>query len=93
MANDGADALEVSASEAGPIALLVTDVVMPRMRGSELAERLRIERPGLRVLYLSGYTDDTQLRGELPPGTDFLGKPFSAELLATRVRALLDNPL
>jgi two-component system cell cycle sensor histidine kinase/response regulator CckA len=87
-AGDGAEAL----AAAGPdvrIGLLVTDVVMPRMGGRELAERLRAQRPGLRVLFVSGYSDDA-LGDAGDPATGFLAKPFLAAELAAAVRALLD---
>jgi PAS domain S-box-containing protein len=87
---DGLDALELAARHAGDIDLLVTDVVMPRLGGRELASRLMAERPGLRVLFISGYTDDVDdLRELAGAGGDFLQKPFGPEALVTRVRALL----
>ncbi|MBK9778253.1 MAG: MASE1 domain-containing protein [bacterium] len=87
---DGLDALELAARHAGNIDLLVTDVVMPRLGGRELASRLMAERPGLRVLFISGYTDDVDdLRELAGAGGDFLQKPFGPEALVGRVRALL----
>ena len=87
---DGLDALELAARHAGDIDLLVTDVVMPRLGGRELASRLMAERPGLRVLFISGYTDDVDdLRELAGAGGDFLQKPFGPEALVGRVRALL----
>jgi PAS domain S-box-containing protein len=74
----------------GAIALLVTDVVMPGMNGPALAERLRTARPGMRVLYISGYTEDGLDLQDLDPVTGFLQKPFAPSLLAKRVRELLD---
>jgi CheY-like chemotaxis protein len=89
-ARHGADALRVSAEHAGPIDLLVTDVVMPQMSGRELARRLTALRPGLRVLYVSGYTDDAIVRhGMAGAGSAFLAKPFTADALADMVRRLL----
>ena len=89
-AANGADALELAAS-VGRIELLVTDVVMPGVGGPELAERLAAERPGLRVLFMSGYTQNAVSdRAALPPGHDFLPKPFSPGELEQRVRGLLD---
>jgi CheY-like chemotaxis protein len=71
--------------------LLVTDVVMPEMNGRQLAERLAEARPGLRVLYTSGYTDDAMIaRGVLERGFTFLQKPFSIEELALHVREALE---
>jgi CheY-like chemotaxis protein len=77
----------------GPIDLLVTDVVMPGLGGRELAAALKSRRPGLRLLYISGYTDDeVTRRGLLDAGAPFLEKPFEAEGLARRVRDVLDAP-
>ncbi len=71
--------------------LLVTDVVMPLMNGRQLAERLLADRPELKVLYMSGYTDDAVIaRGVIEAGTAFLQKPFGADKLAQKVRDLLD---
>jgi CheY-like chemotaxis protein len=92
VASSGTEALEVAARHAGPIHLLVTDVVMPKMGGRQLAEALRPTHPGLRVLYLSGYTDDAMLRrGVLEPGAAFLEKPFSIAALGLKVREVLDR--
>jgi two-component system, cell cycle sensor histidine kinase and response regulator CckA len=89
-ANGGAEALRIAQSHSGPLELLVSDVMMPRMSGPELAERLRGIRPEMRVLFVSGYTDGEIVRGgELEPGTDFLQKPFTREQLATKVREVL----
>jgi CheY-like chemotaxis protein len=89
-AEDGQRALEISRSHAGPIDLLLTDVVMPGLSGREVAERLTVERPRLRVLFMSGYTDDAIVRhGILTSEVAFLEKPFTASALTTRVRDLL----
>jgi PAS domain S-box-containing protein len=88
-ASDGKDALDVAAAHAGPIHLLLTDVVMPRMNGSELAARLTRERQ-VRVLYMSGYTETSMMRGSVADGA-FLQKPFSPIVLARTVRAVLDG--
>ena len=89
-ASDGPMALDLARRFEGPIDLLITDVVMPGMNGAELATRLREERPGLRVLYTSGYTDDAIVRqGVLLAGLAFIGKPFAPAQLARRVRELL----
>ncbi len=91
-AANGAEALGVAEGHPGPIHLVVADVVMPDLGGRELAERLRLGRPGLRVLYVSGYTDDAILRrGALEPGAAFLQKPFSPAALARKVREVLDQ--
>ena len=90
-AADGPEALEISRAHEGDVHLLVTDVVMPQMNGRELAERLAAERPGLRVLYVSGYTDHAVVRhGVLEEGIAFLSKPFDLGQLARTVREVLD---
>jgi two-component system cell cycle sensor histidine kinase/response regulator CckA len=72
--------------------LLVTDVVMPGSSGPRLFARLARQRPDLRVLYVSGYTDDAIIhQGQLAPGVDFLQKPFTADALNRRVREVLDR--
>jgi DNA-binding response OmpR family regulator len=92
-ARHGAEALEISQRHDGPIHLMVTDVVMPQMSGRELAQRLLPLRPEMRVLYMSGYTDDAIVRlGVLEAGTAFLSKPFTPDALAAKVREVLDTP-
>jgi signal transduction histidine kinase/ActR/RegA family two-component response regulator len=90
---DGAEAaLAAAAKHAGPIHLLLTDVVMPGLSGRELAERLRRARPDAKVLYMSGYTDDAMMRHGLDEtNAQFLQKPFSLEVLLARVRETLDR--
>jgi two-component system cell cycle sensor histidine kinase/response regulator CckA len=91
-AADGASALELSARHGGGIDILVTDVVMPGMSGRELAERLAPERPSMKVLYTSGYTDDAMVRqGVLNAGVAFLQKPFVPDTLTRKVREVLDG--
>lgn len=91
-ATSGEEALEKAAMHPGPIHLLLTDVVMPEMSGKELLGRLQQVRPGLRVLYMSGYTDNVIARhGMLEPGTPFIQKPFTPQALAHKVRAVLDR--
>jgi PAS domain S-box-containing protein len=91
VAKDGPAALEGAERFGGAIHLLLTDVVMPGINGRELARRLQARRPSLRVLYMSGYTDDAIARhGVLEPGTLLLSKPFTEELLTRRVREALD---
>jgi two-component system, cell cycle sensor histidine kinase and response regulator CckA len=91
-AHDGVYALELAASHPGTIDLLLTDVVMPKMSGRELAERFRAQRPGMKVLYTSGYTDGVIAEsGVLEPGTEFLQKPFSFAELTQKVRSVLDS--
>ena len=92
-ASDGEDALHLAARHQGTIDLVLTDVVMPRAGGRELAERLLAVRPDTRVLYMSGYTDDSVVRhGILEGGVAYLQKPFSPEGLARKVREVLDAP-
>jgi two-component system cell cycle sensor histidine kinase/response regulator CckA len=92
-AADGQSALELALEQEGPIHLLVTDVIMPEMSGPQLADRLRERRPELKVLFVSGYTDDAIVRhGILEPGIAFLQKPFTPEALARKVREVLDKP-
>jgi CheY-like chemotaxis protein len=88
-AGDGEEALDVSSRHAGPIDLLITDVVMPRMNGSELAVRLSSARP-VRVLYMSGYTETALPEGQVA-GSRFMHKPFSPATLARAVREVLDG--
>ena len=92
-ASDGEDALHLAARYQGTIDLVLTDVVMPRAGGRELAERLLTVRRDTRVLYMSGYTDDSVVRhGILEGGVAYLQKPFSPEGLARKVREVLDAP-
>jgi len=92
-ARHGAEALDISERHQGPIHLMVTDVVMPQMSGRELAQRLQPLRPDMKVLYMSGYTDDAIVRhGVLGAGMAFLSKPFTPDALALKVREVLDTP-
>jgi signal transduction histidine kinase len=91
-ARDGEQAVGVCRTHAGPVDLLLTDVVMPGMSGREAAEAAKRLRPGLRVLFVSGYTDDAVVRhGVLRAEAAFLQKPFTAEALASKVRGVLEG--
>ena len=90
-AENATQALARAGAHAGPIQLLVADVVMPGASGWELARRLAESRPDTRVLYVSGYTDDAIVHhGMLEPGLNFLQKPFTPAALARKVRDVLD---
>jgi CheY-like chemotaxis protein len=90
-AEHGTEALRVAEHNRGPIHLLVTDVVMPQMGGRELADHLNALYPQMKVLYLSGYTDDAVVRyGVSEARTYFLQKPFTPASLAQKVREVLD---
>jgi CheY-like chemotaxis protein len=91
-ARHGRDALLLAGEHGGGIDLLLTDVVMPEMSGRELAETLQDRQPGLKVLFMSGYTDDEVLqRGVSGKDAPLVRKPFAAEELVRRVRMLLDG--
>ena len=91
-AASGDEALRLSESYDGPIDVLVTDMVMPGMGGRAVADRLLALRPELRVLYISGYSEDEVLEGGSDAQASFVGKPFTPEELALKVRALIDRP-
>ncbi len=92
-AGDGEQALRLAAEHPGALHLLISDVVMPRLGGRELSERVRALRPDCRVLFVSGYTDDAILRhGVQSDGAAFLAKPFSPRALSQRVREVLGAP-
>jgi two-component system, cell cycle sensor histidine kinase and response regulator CckA len=91
-AGHGEEAIRISRRHQGPIHLLMTDVIMPRMSGSELAKKLRPLRKEMKVLYMSGYPDNTIVHhGVLQPGTAFLQKPFTVRALEQKVREILDS--
>jgi signal transduction histidine kinase/CheY-like chemotaxis protein len=93
VASHGEAALGAARRHRGSIDLLITDVVMPRLDGCGLARQLSAERPGLRVLYMSGHGIDTATRRGMVDGSTLLEKPFSTETLSLRVREALDRPL
>jgi PAS domain S-box-containing protein len=90
-ARDGEEALEVDAAHAGPIDILVTDLVMPRMGGRQLADELTRRRPKTRVLFMSGYSDEAMVRHGVSDGSvEFLQKPFTTLDFVRKVRDVLD---
>jgi len=91
-ASDGAEALEKFAPVCDTVAMLITDVIMPKMGGRELSEKLKKRCPDIKILFTSGYTDDAVLRhGITDAGANFLQKPFSFKSLARTVRSMLDG--
>jgi signal transduction histidine kinase/CheY-like chemotaxis protein len=91
-AGSGEEALGLAVRHAGPIHVLLADVVMPGLAGPALAERFAVVRPGARVLYMSGYAGDDLARRGLPEdATHLVPKPFTADLLGRRVREALDG--
>jgi PAS domain S-box-containing protein len=91
-ARHGAEALSLCESHSGPLDLLVTDVIMPVLGGRELADRLTSVRPEMKVLYISGYTDDSVVRhGVESEGKPLLHKPFTPDVLLRKVREVLDQ--
>jgi PAS domain S-box-containing protein len=93
-APDGIQGMKVAESFNGKIDILITDVAMPGMSGHELAKRVAASRPGIKILFLSGYTEDAIIHeGVLDPGTAFLQKPFTLQALARKVREVLHGEL
>jgi CheY-like chemotaxis protein len=91
-ASDGLQALHRYEAGAAGIDMILTDVVMPRMSGRELVDRVRAIRPDMRVLYMSGYTEDAILRhGVHDASTVLLGKPFAPTALLAKIREVLDR--
>jgi PAS domain S-box-containing protein len=91
LASGGKEAVEISRNHSGPIDVLVTDVVMPEMSGRDLAQQVSAERAGIKVLYMSGYTDEAVMRhGILSSDSAFLQKPAPMAALLRKVRDLLD---
>ncbi|MGH7604522.1 MAG: response regulator [Gemmatimonadaceae bacterium] len=92
-APSGKAALAIASKTHQPVDLLLTDVVMPEMSGRQLAERFYELRPSGKVLFMSGYTDDAVVRhGILTAGVNYIQKPFSGDVLAAKIRAVLDAP-
>jgi PAS domain S-box-containing protein len=91
-ARDGTEALQIAEAHAGPIQIMVTDVIMPGMSGPKTVELVVRQRPEMKVLYISGYGDESVVRHGLGgPGRAFLSKPFGPEVLLRRVRESLDG--
>jgi len=91
-ASDGETAVEVAEGHSGAIDLMLTDAVMPGMTGPELARRVSASRPDMKVIFMSGYTDEAVVRhGLLEAGTAFVQKPFAFDSLARRIREILDE--
>jgi CheY-like chemotaxis protein len=89
-ASGGEEALSISRRNDAPIDLLLTDIVMPEMSGVELADRLEKERPGLRILFMTGYAEEVVVNeGILGKQRECIGKPFTREEITKRVRKLL----
>jgi DNA-binding NtrC family response regulator len=89
---DVEDAVLIAELHEGEVHLLITDVVMPRMSGRALADVVKRHRPKMKLLFMSGYTDDAIVHhGVLDPGTPFLQKPFTPGSLARKVREVLDG--
>ena len=85
----GLEALQKIQTMVEPPDLILTDVVMPQMSGLEMIQQVRQQHPGVRVLYMSGYSDHPALRQDMPTGTAFLQKPFNADGLTRAVRQAL----
>jgi signal transduction histidine kinase/CheY-like chemotaxis protein len=91
-AGSAQEAFAVASMHDGPIHLLVTDVVLPGESGRQIAERMRQALPNLKVLYISGFSDDESVRtGNFPPGSKYLQKPFALGALISKVREALEN--
>ena len=90
-AASGMEALKIADEYSGPIQILIADVMMPEMTGMELARRLKSKRPQVKVLYMSGFSEETVRReSTFDPATSFIQKPASASILIQKIRDLLD---
>ena len=89
--SNGREGLDLCKTHEGPIDLLVCDVAMPVLNGRELAEGALKLRPGLKIMFMSGHTEDIVLKEGIKKGTAFLHKPFLPVALAQKVRATLDS--
>jgi two-component system cell cycle sensor histidine kinase/response regulator CckA len=90
-AGDGKEALRIL-SQSGPVHLVLTDLIMPHMNGTELALHVSQRHPSLPVIFMSGYNEDPVVRGVECAGSMFLAKPFTAAALADKIRQALDRP-
>jgi CheY-like chemotaxis protein len=90
VARHGPEAILLAGQHEGPIHLLATDLVMPRMSGLEVASQLSQSRPDMRILLMSGYPNEAVIRHGVPGGASLLQKPFNAAALARAVRQVLD---
>ena len=88
----GAEALQAAQAHSGPIALLLADVVMPGLNGPDVAHRLRSTRPDMKVLFMSGFTNDVVSSRGMNPGDPFLVKPFGPDALVRKVQDILRSP-
>jgi two-component system, cell cycle sensor histidine kinase and response regulator CckA len=91
-AGDGKEALRVLEFQSGPVHLVLTDLIMPHMNGTELARHVSQKHPNLPVIFMSGYNDDPVVRGVERGGARFLAKPFTAAALAEKIRQALSQP-
>ena len=92
-ASSGEEALQVAEAHTGEIQLLMTDVILPGMNGRQIADRLTELYPGLKVLYCSGYTENSIVHhGVLNPELHFIKKPFNKLTLSQKIRSVLDSP-
>jgi len=90
-AADGHEALRVLEVQSGPVHLVLTDMIMPHMNGTELARHVSQRHPNLPIIFMSGYNDDPVVQGVERGGSVFLAKPFTAAALAEKIRQALDH--